>query len=34
VLLSALTVQFGGGHRRFADEFRAIEDAVKDSGLA
>jgi uncharacterized protein YbjT (DUF2867 family) len=34
VLLSALTVQYGGGDRRFADEFRAIEDAVKDSGLA
>jgi uncharacterized protein YbjT (DUF2867 family) len=34
VLLSALTVQFGGGRRRFADEFRAIEAAVKDSGLA
>src|SRR5262245_37567044 len=33
VVLSALTVEYGGGYRRFADEFRAIEDAVKDSGL-
>src|SRR5262249_46329753 len=29
VVLSALTVQYGGGLRRFADEFQAIEDAVK-----
>ena len=34
VVLSALTVEYGGGYRRFADEFRAFEDAVKDSGLA
>jgi uncharacterized protein YbjT (DUF2867 family) len=33
VLLSALTVQYGGGLQRFADEFRAIEDVVKGSGL-
>jgi uncharacterized protein YbjT (DUF2867 family) len=33
VVLSALTVQYGGGYRRFADEFRAIEDAAKQSGL-
>jgi len=33
VVLPALTVQYGGGLRRFADEFRAIEDAVKDSNL-
>jgi uncharacterized protein YbjT (DUF2867 family) len=33
VVLSALTVQYGGGLQRFADEFRAIEDVVKASGL-
>jgi uncharacterized protein YbjT (DUF2867 family) len=33
VLLSALTVQYGGGERRFADQFKAQEDAVKASGL-
>jgi uncharacterized protein YbjT (DUF2867 family) len=33
VVLSALTVQYGGGLRRFADEFQAVEDAVKHSGL-
>ena len=33
VVLSALTVEYGGGYRRFADEFRAFEDVVKDSGL-
>ena len=33
VLLSALTVQYRGGQRRFADQFRAQEDAVKASGL-
>src|SRR5262249_1310986 len=32
VLLSALTVQYGGGERRFADQFKADEDAVKASG--
>src|SRR5262245_47083161 len=34
VVLSALTVQYGGGLRRFADEFRAFEDIVKGSSLA
>jgi uncharacterized protein YbjT (DUF2867 family) len=33
VLLSALTVQYGGGDRRFADQFKAQEEAVKSSGL-
>jgi uncharacterized protein YbjT (DUF2867 family) len=33
VVLSALTVQYSGGLRRFADEFRAIENVVKESGL-
>ncbi len=33
VLLSALTVQYGGGERRFADQFKVQEDAVKASGL-
>jgi uncharacterized protein YbjT (DUF2867 family) len=33
VTLSAVTVEFGGGYRRFADAFRAVEDAVKASGL-
>ena len=33
VLLSALTVQYGGGERRFADQFKAHEEAVKSSGL-
>jgi uncharacterized protein YbjT (DUF2867 family) len=32
-LVSATTVQFGGGYERFADGFRAVEDAVKASGL-
>jgi len=34
VLLSALTVQYGGGERRFADQFKTQEDAVKASGLS
>jgi uncharacterized protein YbjT (DUF2867 family) len=34
VVISALTVEFGGGHQRFADAFRAVEDAAKDSGMA
>ena len=34
VVLSAATVEYGGGHRRFADEFKAAEDAIKASGLA
>ncbi|AOP50541.1 NAD(P)H-binding protein [Streptomyces lydicus] len=33
VVLSAATVEHPAGHRRFADEFRAVEEAVRDSGL-
>jgi uncharacterized protein YbjT (DUF2867 family) len=33
VALSAVTVEYGGGEKRFADAFRAVEDAVKASGL-
>ena len=33
VALSAVTVQYGGGYRRFADAFRAVEDAARASGL-
>lgn len=33
VVLSAATVEHPVGHRRFADEFRAVEEAVRDSGL-
>ena len=33
VLLSALTVQYGGGERQFVDRFKAQEDAVKDLSL-
>lgn len=33
VALSALTVEFGGGYRRFADAFKDVEDAVKASGM-
>src|SRR5260370_29993450 len=33
VLLSALTVQYGGGEKRFADAFKAVEDAARASGL-
>lgn len=33
VLLSAITVEYGGGYRRFADGFRAAEEAVRSSGL-
>ena len=33
VALSAETVEFGGGYKRFSDAFRAIEDEVKASGL-
>ena len=33
VLLSALTAQYGSGERRFADQFKAHEDAVKSCGL-
>jgi uncharacterized protein YbjT (DUF2867 family) len=33
VLVSALTVEYGGGERRFAEGFKAVEEAVKASGL-
>ena len=33
VLLSALTVEHGGGYRHFAEQFKSVEDAVKASGL-
>jgi len=33
VLLSGLTVQYGGGEKHFADAFKAVEDAAKASGL-
>jgi uncharacterized protein YbjT (DUF2867 family) len=33
VLLSAVTVEYGGGYKRFADAFKAVEDAAKASGL-
>src|SRR5207248_3373056 len=33
VVLSAVTVEYGGGYQRFADAFRAVEDATKASGL-
>jgi uncharacterized protein YbjT (DUF2867 family) len=33
VVLSAVTVEYGGGYRRFAEGFKAIEDAAKASGL-
>ncbi|MEU0941321.1 NAD(P)H-binding protein [Streptomyces canus] len=33
VALSAATVEHPAGHRRFADEFRAVEEAVRRSGL-
>ncbi len=33
VLLSAVTVEYGGGYQRFADAFKAVEDAAKASGL-
>ena len=33
VVLSALTVEHGGGYQRFADAFKAVEDAAKKSGL-
>jgi len=34
VALSAATVEYPAGYRRFADAFRAVEDAVRASGLA
>jgi uncharacterized protein YbjT (DUF2867 family) len=33
VALSAATVQFGGGEKRFSDHFREIEQAVEASGM-
>ncbi|MDQ3900292.1 MAG: NAD(P)H-binding protein [Actinomycetota bacterium] len=33
VALSAVTVQYAAGYRRFADAFKAVEDAIKPSGL-
>src|SRR5438270_5938866 len=33
VVLSAVTVEYGGGYQRFADAFRAVEDAASASGL-
>ena len=33
VALSAVTVQYAAGYRRFADAFKAVEDTVKASGL-
>ena len=33
VALSAATVEYPAGYRRFADAFKAVEDAVKASGL-
>ncbi len=33
VVLSAVTVEYGGGYQRFADAFRAIEDGARASGL-
>jgi uncharacterized protein YbjT (DUF2867 family) len=33
VALSAVTVQYAAGYRRFADAFKAVEDAVRASGL-
>ncbi|RKE17756.1 NAD(P)H-binding protein [Streptomyces sp. TLI_171] len=34
VVLSAVTVEYGGGYRRFAAEFARVEEAAKASGLA
>jgi len=33
VMLSAVSVEYGGGYRRFAEAFRLAEDLVKSSGL-
>lgn len=33
VLLSAVTVEYGGGYQRFADAFRAVEEEARASGL-
>ncbi|GLW56845.1 NAD(P)H-binding protein [Kitasatospora phosalacinea] len=34
VVLSAVTVEYGGGYRRFAAEFERVEAATRDSGLS
>lgn len=34
VVLSAVTVEYGGGYQQFADAFREIEEAAKNSGLS
>lgn len=34
VVLSAVTVEYGGGFRRFAEEFEAVEAAARASGLS
>src|SRR2546430_9039151 len=33
VLLSAVTVEYGGGYQRFADAFKAVEDPARAPGL-
>jgi len=33
VMLSAVSVEYGGGYRRFAEAFRAVEELVRASGL-
>jgi uncharacterized protein YbjT (DUF2867 family) len=33
VVLSAVTVEYGGGYQRFAAAFKAVEDAARASGL-
>ena len=33
IVLSAVTVEYGGGYQRFADAFRAVEDEARASGL-
>src|SRR6266487_2059172 len=33
VVLSAVTVEYGGGYQRIADAFKAVEDAARASGL-
>lgn len=34
VMVSAVTVEYGGGYKRFAEAFKAVEDAIKASGLS
>ncbi|PYC84719.1 NmrA family transcriptional regulator [Streptomyces tateyamensis] len=34
VVLSAVTVEYGGGYRRFAEEFAQVEAAARASGLS